>query len=358
MLCVPWYNENMQKDLLQWYDNEKRDLPWRRVSDPYAIWLSEIMLQQTRVETVVSYWTRFLSLFPTVQALAEASEQSVLKAWEGLGYYSRARNMKRCAMVVMERHGGLFPRDVKALGNLPGIGPYTAGAVASIAFGVQTPAVDGNVERVISRLCGIREDVTIPSVKRNMFNEAASLVPADRPGDFNQAMMELGARVCQPVPRCAGCPMQPHCDAYAAGDADALPVKQKKAPPKELTRGVALVFYQGRVLLQKRQERLLQGLWCFPGFDGLALGPEVESRLRALGISARYVACAGGARHVFTHIVWDMILLRFDAESPHCPEGWQWADGDALAKLPLPTAVKAAKAFAVQTLREINFPLV
>lgn len=340
----------MQKLLLQWYDTEKRDLPWRRTDDPYAIWLSEIMLQQTRVETVIAYWTRFLVCFPTVDALANADEQAVLKAWEGLGYYSRARNMKRCAEVIVAQHGGVFPRDIAALAKLPGIGPYTAGAIASIAYGVQTPAVDGNVERVVSRLSGIREDVGIPSVKRQLLRDAAALVPADRPGDFNQAMMELGARICQPVPHCEGCPVQSTCDAYAVGDADVLPIRQKKTPPKEQRRGIALIFCAGHVLLYQRRERLLQGLWCFPGFDGILEGMQVAAQLRTLGIPARYVACVGEAKHVFTHLIWDMTLLHFDAQHLDCPEGWLWADGEMLKRLPLPTAMKVAKAYAAQKL--------
>lgn len=344
----------MQKHLLNWYDAEKRDLPWRHTHDPYAIWLSEIMLQQTRVETVVAYWTRFLALFPTIEALANADEQAVLKAWEGLGYYSRARNMKRCAEMLIKQHNGMFPCDVVALAKLPGIGPYTAGAIASIAFGIKTHAVDGNVERVVSRLCGIREDVGIPSVKRQLIAEALALVPVDRPGDFNQAMMELGARICQPVPRCEHCPVQCACDAYAVGDADALPVKQKKSPPKEQQRCIALVFCKERVLLHKRSERLLQGLWCFPGFDGMAAGTQVETRLHALGVLARYVECVGEARHAFTHIIWNMSLLRFDAQHLDCPEGWLWVDSNMLAALPLPTAMKAAKAYAMEILGAVN----
>ena len=274
----------------------------------------------------------------------------MLKAWEGLGYYSRARNLQRCAQAVIAEHGGAFPADLAALRRLPGIGPYTAGAVASIAFRIRTPAVDGNVERVVSRLFGIREDVGIPSVKRRLFAHAAALVPEDRPGDFNQAMMELGARICQPAPRCDACPVRQFCDAYDAGDADALPVKQRKAAQKVLPRGVALVFHQDRVLLHRREERLLQGLWCFPGFDHAVSPSEVEKHLRKLSITARFVEEVGGARHVFTHIIWDMHLLRFQAQSPACPEGWRFVSKAELDALPLPTAMKAARAFADKAL--------
>lgn len=327
-----------------WYDATRRALPFRETRDPYAIWVSEVMLQQTRAETVIGYYRRFMEAFPTLQSLAEAEEQQVLKAWEGLGYYSRARNLHACARQVVSEYGGNFPQSIQALKKLPGIGDYTAGAVASIAFGVRTPAVDGNVERVVSRLMGIREDVGIPSVRRALRAEAEALVPEGRPGDFNQAMMELGARVCQPAPRCAECPVQSFCDAYAAGDADALPIKQRKAPQRVIPRGVALIRYEGRLLLQRREERLLQGLWCFPGFDGLDAGSEVAARLKRLGIDARFIGEIGNARHVFTHIIWEMTLLSFEAESPACPpEGFLWADRMVLDALPLPTAMKAAK---------------
>ncbi|MCL1964867.1 MAG: A/G-specific adenine glycosylase, partial [Firmicutes bacterium] len=342
----------MKKTLLAWYDGAKRDLPWRGTRDPYAIWVSEIMLQQTRAETVIAYWTRFLEKFPTVRALADAPEQEVLKAWEGLGYYSRARNLLRCAGAVCERHGGQFPQSLEALRKLPGIGEYTAGAVASIAFGLRVPAVDGNVERVVSRLAGIREDVGVPSVGRALRGRAAALVPPDRPGDFNQAMMELGARVCQPAPRCGECPVSAWCDAYAAGDADALPVKQRKAAQRVLPRGVALVFCGGRVLLHQREERLLRGLWCFPGFDQAINGKEVERCLRKLGVQARYVETLGHAQHAFTHLIWEMALFLFEADDDVCPEGWRWADRDALENLPLPTAMKAARRMAGERLGE------
>lgn len=333
----------MQNILLNWYDACKRDLPWRRSRDPYAIWVSEIMLQQTRAETVIGYWTRFMAQFPTVETLAAAPEQDVLKAWEGLGYYSRARNLRKCAQVVVAEYDGKFPADLAALRKLPGIGDYTAGAVASIAFGIRTPAVDGNVERVVSRLRGIREDVGIPSVKRQLRAEADALVPADRPGDFNQAMMELGARVCQPAPRCADCPVSAFCDANAVGDADALPMKQRKAPPRILPRGIALIFHQGRVLLHQREERLLHGLWCFPGFDHAISAKEVGRQTKKLGINAKFMEHLGEARHVFTHLIWEMTLLRFEAASDACPEGWRWVDRAELAALPLPTAMKAAR---------------
>ncbi len=330
-------------ELKKWYIRSKRDLPWRNTGDPYAIWVSEIMLQQTRAETVIPYWNRFIQLFPTVYALAEAPEQDVLKAWEGLGYYSRARNLRLCAKAVVQHHDGIFPRDPAALQALPGIGAYTAGAVASIAFSIPIPAVDGNVERVISRLMGIRENISVPSVHRMLRERAASLVPSDEPGIYNQAVMELGARICQPAPRCPQCPIASYCDAYEAGDADALPIKQRKTPQRTIPRGIALVIFQKKALLHKREERLLQGLWCFPGFDDCFSAGRVEEQLKKLEIDAHYWEVAGHARHVFTHLIWDMTFFCFQANSPKCPEGWRWADQDALNQLPLPGAMTAAK---------------
>lgn len=341
----------MQELLLKWYDREKRDLPWRQTQDPYAVWVSEIMLQQTRAETVRAYWTRFLQAFPTVQALARAEEETVLKLWEGLGYYSRARNLHWCAQAVCERFAGRFPEDVAGLRSLPGIGAYTAGAVASIAFGVRTAAVDGNVERVVARLRGIREDVGTPSVRRALLAEAEALVPAARPGDFNQAMMELGARICLPAPRCELCPIRAHCDAFDAGDAVSLPVRQRKAPPRAVPMGMALVFHGDRVLLRRREEALLRGLWCFPGYEGETEGEAVAQRLAADGVCCTFLRTLGHARHVFTHRVWEMTLLSFSAASDACPPGWQWADREQLAALPLPTAVRAARALAVDILQ-------
>lgn len=335
----------MQKELLQWYDTVKRDLPWRHTKDPYAIWVSEIMLQQTRAETVIGYWTRFMARYPAIQALALAPEEEVLKAWEGLGYYSRARNLLLCARKVCDEYNGQLPCELPALRKLPGIGEYTAGAVASIAFGIRTSAVDGNVERVVSRLCGIREDVGIPSVRRLLRARADTLVPEERPGDFNQAMMELGASVCQPGPRCDQCPVYADCDAYDAGDADMLPIKQRKTPQKILPRGIALVFYGDRVLMHRREERLLQGMWCFPGFDKLITLDEVGDSLNKLGINVCYVGNAGNARHVFTHIIWEMTLLRFTALDDTCPNEWRWVDRGELLSLPVPTAMKTAKAY-------------
>jgi A/G-specific adenine glycosylase len=235
--------------LLNWYDIHKRTLPWRDNQDPYAIWISEIMLQQTRVETVLSYFPRFMARFPKVKDLADAPEQDLLKAWEGLGYYSRARNLQKAAKQIMAEYNGHLPATTEELLSLCGIGPYTAGAIASIAFSVKTPAVDGNVMRVISRIKGIREDIAIPSVLHQICEEAAALVPSDRPGDFNQAMMDLGATICIPgTPACEKCPLPACCDAYKACDAELLPIKTQARAPKQISMGVGLVVCKNKSL--------------------------------------------------------------------------------------------------------------
>lgn len=330
------------KTLLAWYDRGHRQLPWRDSRNPYHIWLSEIMLQQTRTETVTGYYARFLEKFPTVEALAEAQEQEVLKAWEGLGYYSRARNLHKCAKEVSLRGG--FPKDVPGLLALPGIGEYTAGAVASIAFDVKTPAVDGNVERVVSRVQGIREDVGIPSVRRELRQAAADLVDAKRPGDFNQAMMDLGARICIPgTPRCQDCPVSALCDAFREGDADMLPVKARKTPPKIILRGIALVIRNDEALLLPRKEKLLQGLWCFPGFDGKTEPEDIRSELQRMGVKASFLAFAGHARHVFTHRIWEMPLLIFSWQEGEGPQEGKWVTLKEMEELPRPAAMKGAE---------------
>ena len=338
----PCYNIGMKNELLLWYDQTKRDLPWRRTRDPYAVWLSEIMLQQTRAEPVRAYWLRFLARFPDVQSLAAASQEEVLKLWEGLGYYSRARNLHACAKTVCAQYGGRFPRTAAELKALPGVGDYTSGAVASIAFGERVPAVDGNVERVVSRLCGLREDVGVPSVRRALRAQAAALVPPDRPGDWNQALMDLGARVCIPgAPRCARCPISAFCDAFSAGDASSLPRRAKKAPQKIERRAVGLVWHEGRVLLYRPESGLLRGMWLFPCPEG---GPDdLLAFLASNGVSASIVSPAGSARHVFTHRIWDMSFYTLSASTSACPSDWRWLAPAELETVAIPAAMRVGK---------------
>ena len=333
--------------LLSWYDRCARVLPWRGFHDAYRTWVSESMLQQTRVETVLSYYPRFLERFPTLSALAESDEADVLKAWEGLGYYSRARNLWKGAKQVMEQYGGVLPREPEKLRNICGIGPYSAGAIASIAYDIPVPAVDGNVIRVISRLYGIRSDALENKTRHHIEALASALVPAERPGDHNQAVMDLGATVCIPgTPNCHLCPLSAFCDAFRTGDAADLPVLPKSKPPKVVIWNVILIRSSGRVLMRMRSERLLQGLWCFPMIEEES-SPEAlrEQIIKKFHLSVGTLSDAGPARHVFTHQIWQMHIYETDAEDlASAPDGYEFIPVGHLKDLPLPVAMNAAVA--------------
>lgn len=299
------------RDLLNWFDQHAAALPWRNTRDPYHIWLSEIMLQQTQVATVVDYYTRFLARFPTVAALAAAPLDDVLKAWEGLGYYSRARNLHRAARVIMDAHGGQLPSAASDLQKLPGIGRYTAHAIASIAFGAAVAVLDGNVTRVLTRLYDIADDVAEAATRRRLWALAEALLPADRPGDHNQAMMELGRVVCTPRrPRCAACPVRAHCAAFAAGVQAARPVKQPKAPTPHYDVAAGVIHGMGAnagylLIAQRPADGLLGGLWEFPGGKqepGESL-PEALARELAeeLAITVEVGERLVQVKHGFTH---------------------------------------------------------
>ena len=295
--------------ILPWYRANRRDLPWRNTADPYRIWLSEIMLQQTRVEAVRGYYTRFLEALPDVAALAAVSDERLLKLWEGLGYYSRARNLKKAANVIMSAHGGVFPRDYQAVLALPGIGEYTAGAICSFAFGLPYPAVDGNVLRVAARLLDFDGDILDTKNKRLLTAAVAAAQPADEAGDFNQAMIELGAVVCLPngAPKCGECPLADCCAARAAGRESHLPVRRKPAPRKKEARTVLILRVGDRVAIRKRPETgLLSGLFepfCLTGIKTL---DELRDWLAARGITPLYLTPLEPSRHIFTHIEWEM----------------------------------------------------
>lgn len=318
--------------LLSQYDREARDLPWRGETDPYRIWVSEVMLQQTRVETVTRYYEAWLQQFPDVATLADASEDRVMKAWEGLGYYRRARSLHRAASVVRDRHGGSLPPDPESLLGLPGVGVYTAGAIASIAFGVVTPAVDGNVRRVLARLF----DEPAPT-DRWLQERASELVDPDRPGDWNQALMELGATVCVPrAPRCDRCPIAQLCLARAAGTEKERPVPGQKARVRAVRIPVAVLVWGGRVLLCRRpSEGLLGGMWAFPEGEG----PEVAEQIGA-AVSGRGVAL-DPVRHRFTHL--DATYLPTVCGLKSAPvgaprDGHRWVKPKEVARLALPVA--------------------
>jgi A/G-specific adenine glycosylase len=293
--------------LLRWYDANRRDLPWRRTRDPYAIWISEAMLQQTRVETVIPYWERFLARFPDVASLARAEQDEINAVWTGLGYYSRARNLKAAAESIVADHAGRLPDTAEALRTLAGIGRYTAGAVASIAFDREEPLVDGNVVRVFARLEAIHEDSQDRRVVEALWTLADELVRGARPGDLNQALMELGATVCTPKrPACLACPVRKHCRAHATGVAEELPRKAKRTKVRAL-RAVAVAIDRGGQLLAVRRPEtgLMAGLWELPG-GVLEAGDEAKDQAarivrEAVGLDVRELVHAGRVEHVFTH---------------------------------------------------------
>lgn len=270
--------------LLRWYRKHRRDLPWRRVSDPYAIWISESMLQQTRVETVIPYYERFLSAFPDVHALADADTDEVLELWSGLGYYRRARNLQNAAKKIVTQFGGKLPDRAETLRELPGVGPYTAGAIASIAFDRPEPLVDGNVARVLARYLGIRAEIASRAATKKLWEVAGSLVQGEAPGDLNQALMEFGSLVCTPrAPQCPTCPLKNNCVARQSGTPEAFPVKAKRAATPRLHAAAVLLERGGKYLLVRRKsEGLLGGLWELPGGE---LTPRT-----ALGLHATQVA--------------------------------------------------------------------
>ncbi|MCR8643095.1 A/G-specific adenine glycosylase [Paenibacillus sp. N1-5-1-14] len=292
-------NQNLQKNyfskhLLDWYREHKRDLPWRRSRDPYYIWVSEVMLQQTRVDTVIPYWHRFLDKFPTVQALADAPEEEVLKAWEGLGYYSRARNLQLAVREVHERYGGIVPDEKEAISSLKGVGPYTSGAVLSIAYNKPEPAVDGNVMRVLSRYFNLDDDIAKPRTRVMMEKLAQELIPEGAAGDFNQGLMELGATVCTPKsPSCLTCPVMEHCAGRIAGKEDQLPVKTKAKPPRPERRLMLLIEgtgeHAGKVLIRQRpQEGLLARMWELPHME-LEANSDVKSDKKRQAKAGKWV---------------------------------------------------------------------
>lgn len=306
--------ETFKKDLLDWFTAEHRQLPWREDSDPYKIWVSEIMLQQTRVDTVIPYFLNFINKFPTIEALASADEEDVLKAWEGLGYYSRARNLQSAVKEVRDTYGGVVPSEPKEISKLKGVGPYTAGAILSIAYGKPEPAVDGNVMRVLSRILAIWEDIAKPS-SRKVFEEAVrKLISHENPSYFNQALMELGALICTPTsPKCLLCPVREHCSAFNEGVQDTLPIKTKKKSAKKLQMGaVVLRTEDGRFLIHKRPSTgLLANLWEFPNFELDSFGSHRKQLEEFLKVEYNVEAdiehgLLTKIEHVFSHLVWNI----------------------------------------------------
>lgn len=344
-----WKNDPLlsalRQPLLNWYEHSARVLPWREVPTPYRVWISEIMLQQTRVEAVKPYFERFINALTDCSSLAHAPEEQVLKLWEGLGYYSRARNLQKAAKIVTEQYGGKLPADYHALLALPGIGSYTAGAIASIAFGIPVPAVDGNVLRVIMRVLASRENIAKPQTKKLLEDALYTVMPKDRPGELNQALMELGATVCLPVgtAKCEECPLENLCRAKQRDMIAELPVKSAKRPRRTEDKTIFVILCNGKAALHKRKNRgLLAGLYELPSEEGTLNREQAVQSLKAMGFSFEDLEELPPAKHIFTHIEWHMTGWAINAEKmPHI-NGLVWADRRALAETyTLPTAFQA-----------------
>ena len=318
--------EQLPIPLLEWYRDNARTLPWREDPTPYHVWLSEIMLQQTRVAAVFGYYQRFLEAAPDVAALAALDEERLMKLWQGLGYYNRARNLQAAARQIMTEHGGVFPSDYASVRALKGVGDYTAGAICSIAFGQPVPAVDGNVLRVVSRITGDAGDITTPAMKKRVTEALAAVIPVECPGAFTQAMMELGAMVCLPngAPLCGRCPARGFCTALQEERIGSLPVKAPKRARRVGERTVWLILREGRVALRRRPDKgLLAGLWEYPNGTEDAL-PE--------GITPEKIEFGCTAKHIFTHIEWHMTARIVTAADDSLPAGWVWANSRELTE--------------------------
>jgi len=336
--------------LLKWYRQYARDLPWRRTRDPYAIWLSEIMLQQTQVQTVVAYYERFLKRLPTVEKLARARLDTVLKLWEGLGYYSRARNLHKAAQRIVEEYQGVFPDTVDELMRLPGIGRYTAGAIASIAFGLQAPILDGNVTRILCRVFRLHGDTLSRDVQQQLWTLAAQLVPRRSPDEFNQAMMELGATRCaRQSPQCAHCPLQSLCQARLHQEQDLLPQRRpRKSVPHKIV-AIGIIFHQGKILIDKRKpEGLLGGLWEFPGGKPEA-GESLKAALKRevkeeLDINIKVGRHLTTVHHAYTHFTVELhaYRCRYLSGTPQCLActDFKWISPQQLKRYAFPGANK------------------
>ena len=334
--CLPMIRE--------WYAASHRLLPWRREPTPYQVWISEIMLQQTRIEAVIPYYERFLRQLPDVEALAAVEEDRLLKLWEGLGYYSRARNLKKAAVQIMERFGGRLPQTAKELKSLPGIGDYTAGAIASIACGEPEPAVDGNVLRVLTRLLACPEDIASPKTKERLTALLRRLYPSGKAaGELTEGIMELGETVCVPngEARCELCPLRSLCAARLSGAVERYPVKSPKAPRRVEERTVLLLRRGDRWAIRRREEKgLLAGLWEFPNVPG-TLGVEEAMALAASwGAEPENCQPCGSAKHIFTHVEWHM--RGYVISCAEAAPGFTWETGPVIAgDYSVPTAFKA-----------------
>lgn len=335
--------QSFQQDLIQWYEENKRDLPWRQDRDPYKIWVSEVMLQQTRVDTVIPYFHNFMEKFPTIHDLAAADLQTVLKAWEGLGYYSRARNLHEAAQKVVDKYDGQVPDDPKELGSLKGIGPYTLGAIMSIAFSQPLPAVDGNVMRVLSRILMITDDITETRTKKQFQTYGEQMISKENPSSFNQGLMELGALICTPKePLCLFCPLQEHCRAYEKGIQTELPNRGKAKRQRTIPYVVLLVKTDDdRYIIEKRPSTgLLADLWQFPMVPIGEIGLEhVENWFyNEYGVKITLKEKKGNLKHVFTHIIWELFVYEAEIVEHYEDQPIHLVAKDELVTYPFPAS--------------------
>lgn len=331
--------KKMRKPIIEWYQENKRELPWRKEKNPYHIWISEIMLQQTRIEAVKQYYERFLKQIPTIEALAEIEEEKLLKLWEGLGYYNRARNLKKAAQVMQEKYEGKMPKHYKELIKLPGIGEYTAGAISSIAYDEKVPAVDGNVLRVVSRVVGSKKDVLENKTKKEFTEKLQEIMPKQA-GDFNEGLMELGELICIPngEPLCEKCPLQEICIAKEKNLTSFIPVRTQKIKRKKEDMTVFLLEYEGRIAIRKREEKgLLANMYEFPNINRKLSKKEIQKVLLDWKLESKQIEKIGTHHHVFSHMEWDMVGYKIQLSGTN--KEFEWIEKEEiLEKYPIPGA--------------------
>ncbi|MBD9085265.1 A/G-specific adenine glycosylase [bacterium] len=332
--------EQMNLYLLRWYHQNKRELPWRKDQNPYHIWISEIMLQQTRIEAVIGYYDRFIKRLPSIQDLAQINDDELLKLWEGLGYYTRARNLKKAAIMIMEEYDGIFPNTFEQIMSLPGIGEYTASAIGSICFSLKEVTIDGNVLRVYMRLQNCYDNVDDLKIRKKVRNELQKIMPEEA-GDFNQALMELGETICLPngIPKCSECPLKDFCKGYQNDTYLELPIKNKKKDKKEEEYTILLFYYKNQFVLEKRKESgLLQNLWQFPNIQGHFTKKQLENYLKENNIHFLKVKKSVSYTHIFTHKRWNMISYMVELDKNDY--NMNWNDLKNLKEKAIPTAFK------------------
>lgn len=331
--------KKMRKPVIQWYQKNKRELPWRKEKNPYHIWLSEIMLQQTRIEAVKQYYERFLKKIPTIQDLAEIEEEKLLKLWEGLGYYNRARNLKKSAQLINERYEGNMPKHYEELMELPGIGEYTAGAISSIAYNEPIPAVDGNVLRVVSRVVGSKRNVLDNKTKKEFTEKLQEIMPKQA-GDFNEGLMELGELVCIPngEPLCKKCPLQEICVAKNDNLTSFIPVRNQKTKRRKEEKTVFLLEFKGKIAIRKRQDTgLLANMYEFPNIDKKIDKKNIKAVLENWGLIGNQIEKIGTHHHIFSHIEWNMVGYKIQVS--HKNKEFEWIEKEEiLKKYPIPGA--------------------